>query len=316
MQSFVDRFGPFIWWAIMLACFVAAALLLWYLARLVFSGRVRPAGNSRGRLPRLGVVDAYDLDRQRQLVLIRRDNVEHLVMIGGPNDVLIESSIAQTAARTASGPEMRGIRAMPGGQEDVPPILPPPLEPAMSSPPAPAVVEAPQPRRPAPQPSAVQPPAPQPPTRPAAAEPPPQRRVATQPPPPPIPAQAAPEPVEPVAEEPPPVTRPQPEPARPAPMTARPPLGEAGGQRKANFDFYKLTPRPTGSRPVGAPPPARAPVEPKPETPPSPPPAPASESPPPAASEELESKPANGDAFELDSEIAKLLGRPIEDGKN
>ena len=47
---------------------------------------------SSGR--RLGIVDAFDLDRHRQLVIIRRDNVEHLIMIGGPNDLVIESDLS------------------------------------------------------------------------------------------------------------------------------------------------------------------------------------------------------------------------------
>ena len=53
----------------------------------------------RGRQLRLGIVDAFDLDRQRQLVIVRRDNAEHLIMIGGPNDILIESQIIRAEAR-------------------------------------------------------------------------------------------------------------------------------------------------------------------------------------------------------------------------
>nr|WP_246215638.1 hypothetical protein [Microvirga makkahensis] len=52
---------------------------------------------SRSRQPRLGIVDVYDLDRQRQLLLLRRDNVEHLLLIGGPNDVVIETNIVRVA---------------------------------------------------------------------------------------------------------------------------------------------------------------------------------------------------------------------------
>ncbi|UDL96601.1 flagellar biosynthetic protein FliO [Lichenihabitans sp. PAMC28606] len=65
------------------------------------------AGGGRTRQPRLGVVDAFDLDRQRQLVLVRRDNVEHLLMIGGPNDIVIETSIVRGQP---------GV-ALPGGRE-------------------------------------------------------------------------------------------------------------------------------------------------------------------------------------------------------
>lgn len=58
----------------------------------------------RGRQPRLGLVDVYDLDRQRQLVLLRRDNVEHLVMLGGPNDCVIESNIVRAPHGRAMTP--------------------------------------------------------------------------------------------------------------------------------------------------------------------------------------------------------------------
>ncbi len=54
----------------------------------------------------------FELDRQRQLVLLRRDNVEHLVMIGGPpNDIVIEAGIARPPARQAAQPE---AEAAPG----------------------------------------------------------------------------------------------------------------------------------------------------------------------------------------------------------
>jgi flagellar protein FliO/FliZ len=60
----------------------------------------------RGRQPRLGIVDVYDLDRQRQLVLLRRDNVEHLVMLGGPNDLVVESNIVRVpVSRAPAGSE-------------------------------------------------------------------------------------------------------------------------------------------------------------------------------------------------------------------
>jgi len=79
------------------AFFVAAVLIL-LVFRLAFGRRLRMPGG-RARQMRLGIVDAFDLDRQRQLVIVRRDNVEHLVMIGGPNDILIESQIIRTEAR-------------------------------------------------------------------------------------------------------------------------------------------------------------------------------------------------------------------------
>ncbi len=79
------------------ACGIAALVVLAIIYRLVFAHRLRVPGG-RTRQPRLGLVDAFSLDGQRQLVLVRRDNVEHLVMIGGPNDVLVESQINRALA--------------------------------------------------------------------------------------------------------------------------------------------------------------------------------------------------------------------------
>ncbi|MGD0641441.1 MAG: hypothetical protein ABSC22_11895, partial [Roseiarcus sp.] len=67
---------------------VAIALVLVVIYRVAFGHRLRVPGGSRARQPRLGLVDAFSLDGQRQLVLVRRDNIEHLIMIGGPNDIL------------------------------------------------------------------------------------------------------------------------------------------------------------------------------------------------------------------------------------
>jgi flagellar protein FliO/FliZ len=59
-------------------------------------GRLGSVG-MRGRQPRLAVVDYASVDARRRLLLIRRDNVEHLVMIGGPTDVVVESNIVRAS---------------------------------------------------------------------------------------------------------------------------------------------------------------------------------------------------------------------------
>jgi flagellar protein FliO/FliZ len=61
------------------------------------AGSIGGAG-MRGRQPRLAVVDYASVDGRRRLLLVRRDNVEHLVMIGGPTDVVVESNIVRAAA--------------------------------------------------------------------------------------------------------------------------------------------------------------------------------------------------------------------------
>ena len=40
-----------------------------------------------------GVMEQASVDSRRKLVLIRRDDVEHLIMTGGPVDVVIETGI-------------------------------------------------------------------------------------------------------------------------------------------------------------------------------------------------------------------------------
>ncbi len=42
---------------------------------------------------RLAIVDKIHIDQKRQIILLRRDNVEHLILIGGSNDLLIENNI-------------------------------------------------------------------------------------------------------------------------------------------------------------------------------------------------------------------------------
>lgn len=70
-----------------LACL---ALVLWIVRRRPASPFIR---GGRNRQPRLSVLDAAAVDTRRRLVLVRRDDVEHLLMIGGPTDIVIESRI-------------------------------------------------------------------------------------------------------------------------------------------------------------------------------------------------------------------------------
>jgi len=49
----------------------------------------------RGRQPRLAMIDAAPVDGRRRLVLVRRDNVEHLLLVGGPSDILVEQNIVR-----------------------------------------------------------------------------------------------------------------------------------------------------------------------------------------------------------------------------
>jgi hypothetical protein len=51
---------------------------------------------------RVGVIESVQVDEKRSVILVRRDNIEHLVMIGGRNDVMIESNIVRQPAANAA----------------------------------------------------------------------------------------------------------------------------------------------------------------------------------------------------------------------
>ncbi len=68
---------------------------------------------------RVGVVQSTSVDGRRKLVLIRRDNVEHLIMTGGPVDVLIENNI-QTSQSHISDRNSDGTRQRVHSQAEVP----------------------------------------------------------------------------------------------------------------------------------------------------------------------------------------------------
>jgi hypothetical protein len=53
--------------------------------------------------PRLGVSEHIMVDSRRKLLLIRRDGVEHLVLTGGPVDLLIETGIQPPEADIDDG---------------------------------------------------------------------------------------------------------------------------------------------------------------------------------------------------------------------
>jgi flagellar protein FliO/FliZ len=94
--------------------FVAVLALIVVAAWLVrrFANNRLGANTNRGRMPRLAVIDAAAVDGRRRLVLVRRDNVEHLLMIGGPTDIVVEPNIVRAQGRTDQMPQRP-----PGGAE-------------------------------------------------------------------------------------------------------------------------------------------------------------------------------------------------------
>src|SRR3977135_3074352 len=109
---------------IFIAAFIAAlaaiGVLAWLVRRLP-GNRLGP-NPSRGRMPRLAVIDAAAVDGRRRLVLVRRDNVEHLLMIGGPSDIVVGPNIVRATPARDARPRAHGARARPGvGGPELPP---------------------------------------------------------------------------------------------------------------------------------------------------------------------------------------------------
>src|SRR6185295_7000614 len=100
------------------------ALTFWLIRR--FGGTRVGTAAARGRAPRLAVVDAAPVDGRRRLVLVRRDNVEHLLMIGGPTDIVVEENILRAVPVTP--PRDVPVPRTPGAVEAASATRPPPDE--------------------------------------------------------------------------------------------------------------------------------------------------------------------------------------------
>ncbi len=324
------------------------AVTFWLIRR--FSGDRVGAGQARGRQPRLAVIDAAAVDSRRRLVLIRRDNVEHLVMIGGPSDLVIEQNIVRAVpvghARETPPSRAPGETVARGTDmvRDVPPPraaasamesawVPPPLpegirprsEPARSAEAARPLPDSispprggamPEPRQHSPRQPVDLPPVEMrqsPPTADVNLADMAQRLEAALRRPPPQPAaRAEPPPPRPAPPRE-PQTRPAP-PPRPAPP-AEPPAQQAAPRPSQPRTPAMEQPRPAAAEPPRPPEPSRAEAA----APPSADPAPAA--PPPAASAPEPPRPdpagarpvSSKSVFDsLEEEMASLLGKPTD----
>jgi hypothetical protein len=124
------------WGALALQFVVTAVVILgligiayWLVRRYsaVGLGRI-----GRGRVPRLAIMDAMSVDGRRRLVLVRRDNVEHLILIGGPTDVVVEQAIQRPRRPKVTAPGGDAGEAQPLPAED-PYALPAPSLPPFRS---------------------------------------------------------------------------------------------------------------------------------------------------------------------------------------
>jgi flagellar protein FliO/FliZ len=129
--------------------FVAVLALIGAVAWLVrrFAGNRLGANTNRGRMPRLAVIDAAAVDGRRRLVLVRRDNIEHLLMIGGPTDIVVEPNIVRATTRDQMSPRPAVTGAEP------PPRVTPLPDPGWSEPDDPRADDFDLPEPPLPEPS-------------------------------------------------------------------------------------------------------------------------------------------------------------------
>ena len=90
----METLTPYLNWNIVTAALAVVGLLLIVLfAFRAFSDNVR---GRRGA--RLAISEYHEIDKIRRLVLVRRDGVEHLLMIGGAQDLVIETGIGPAEA--------------------------------------------------------------------------------------------------------------------------------------------------------------------------------------------------------------------------
>ena len=96
MPALLDTFfqSEALIYAIAAIGFLAGAHLLQLIFRRMFRRRIHVPGTAN--TGRLGLVKSSALDRRRRLLVVRRDDVEHLIVIGGPSDILVEPELFGT----------------------------------------------------------------------------------------------------------------------------------------------------------------------------------------------------------------------------
>jgi hypothetical protein len=118
----METLGSYLTWSVVTAALaVIGLLLIVLLAFRAFGGAVR---GRRGA--RLAISEYHEIDKTRRLVLVRRDGVEHLLMIGGVQDLVIETGIgladADEAGETLSSSAAPGAPAFPPPRREEPPL--------------------------------------------------------------------------------------------------------------------------------------------------------------------------------------------------
>ena len=74
--------------------FVIGLIALMAVVLRKFSPSARLAARVKGNRRRLAVVEAASIDSRRTLVLVRRDETEHLLLLGHTQDVVVENNFS------------------------------------------------------------------------------------------------------------------------------------------------------------------------------------------------------------------------------
>lgn len=168
-------------WTLAALILLVIVLVIIRLVRSMTFGTFVAGG--RNRKTRLAVMDATAVDSHRRLVLVRRDDIEHLLLIGGPTDVVVEREIRLGQSRRN--------QSVFGTDASFEAPAPAPLPTIPAAPPAPPRQRAPEPaqlpplpaRNGAPQPARQQPErAAHPPRQPVQPPPRPSRQTGARPP--------------------------------------------------------------------------------------------------------------------------------------
>ncbi|KQT53260.1 hypothetical protein ASG43_18740 [Aureimonas sp. Leaf454] len=93
--------APLAYYALVAAIILVLIFVVLSIAKKVMGVGMGSKVKSRG--PRLAVMDVSVIDPKRKLVLVRRDEVEHLLLIGGQNDLVVEASILRVASGARPG---------------------------------------------------------------------------------------------------------------------------------------------------------------------------------------------------------------------
>ena len=90
---------------LLFALLVLAVVAVIWVAKGYLNGQ-SPTAAIFGPKPdrRLAVVEQASVDGRRRLMLVRRDDVEHLILTGGPVDVVIETGIGERRTRSEVEP--------------------------------------------------------------------------------------------------------------------------------------------------------------------------------------------------------------------